>query len=150
MMRRLYRNFDPVSIRVKDNTFIIPIPGGAGMTDDPMTIRFQLPGQSVDLLSGSDGKSHMGIPCHPTACPGGINFGHLHKFKSRSAYKGQKIGLEMRYWIRVLLSSAGGKIIFVKYFLNFQLVCPDGDVFDVHSPPRSGNLPVNHPIQIAD
>jgi hypothetical protein len=137
-IRRLYGDFNLVSIRVKDDAFIVAIAGDAGLADYPITICFQPLGQPINLLSGSDGKGQMRVSHQPAGCPVSVNIGGLHEFKSWAGCKRQKVGFEVGFGIRVFWASPGGKMDSVKAFLGFQLACPDGDVFDLHHQ-RSAN-----------
>ena len=141
----LYCQLDSVSFGVEDDTFVIPVAGSPGLTYYLDSVLGHLPGESVHIFFGSDGKAKMGKTemfrmFHVEQF---IEVGAVHDFEAGTTFEGDEPARELFCRIVVKRLDYPTEILPVEFADFVNVIDPDGYVFDSHKPSTLIHFSVN-------
>ena len=138
----LYGYLYPVSFGVVDDTFVIPVAGSPGLSYHLDSVLGHLPGESVHIFFGSDGKAKMG-KTEMFHVKRWSYVGAVHDFEAGTALEGDESARELFCRIVVKRLDYSTEILPVEFADFVNVIDPDGYVFDSHKPSTLIHFSVN-------
>lgn len=134
---------DPVAVGIQDDAFVVAVAGPAGTVQDWIAIGAQPGGQFVYccLRANRHGQVNVAGELDDRIILRGRDVGSSHQFQPGPGVEAQKIELKLFGRVDVFRPSLGVKIGLIELFQPFQVLGPEGDVFNPHGPvPWVGNV----------
>ena len=128
-------NLQPIPFRVEDDTFIVPVAGGSGLTYYLDFVTGHLLGEAIHLFFGTRRKRKM----DKTEMLGYIvvdirpNVGTVHDFETDTTFEGDEAAGKLLCRIMINRVDRSAEILPVELAYLVDVFCPDGDMIDFHN-----------------